>query len=145
MFRGEGSRVWRCRRAASATTVSGSSTSPRPAVSPAITAVMAGLTAGLGLVLDPDTVVAEAARRQRHTLLPSPRNMPIDTFVVLMMENRSFDHYLGWLPNADGRQAGLHFTDTHGKTYVTHRLAGNYQGCAFLDPDHSWDGGRTEM
>ncbi len=24
-----------------------------------------------------------------------------------MMENRSFDHYLGWLPGADGRQAGL--------------------------------------
>ena len=29
---------------------------------------------------------------------PSPRNMPIDTFVVLMMENRSFDHYFGWHP-----------------------------------------------
>ena len=39
--------------------------------------------------------------------LPGPRNLPIDTFVVLMMENRSFDHYLGWLPGADGRQAGL--------------------------------------
>ncbi len=23
--------------------------------------------------------------------------------VVLMMENRSFDHFLGWLPGADGR------------------------------------------
>jgi phospholipase C len=109
------------------------------------TAVTAGLAAGLGLVLDPDTVVAEAARRQRRAQLPSPRNLPIDTFVVLMMENRSFDHYLGWLPGADGRQAGLHFTDTHGKTYPTHRLANNYQGCGFLDPDHSWDGGRTEM
>ena len=30
--------------------------------------------------------------------LPSPRNLPIDTFVVLMMENRSFDHYFGWVP-----------------------------------------------
>jgi phospholipase C len=109
------------------------------------TAVMAGMTAGMGLLLDPNTVVAEAARRQRRVALPSARNLPIDTFVVLMMENRSFDHYLGWLPGADGRQAGLHFTDTHGKTYATHRLANNYQGCGFLDPDHSWDGGRTEM
>ena len=24
-----------------------------------------------------------------------------------MMENRSFDHYLGWMPNADGHQAGV--------------------------------------
>ena len=30
--------------------------------------------------------------------------MPIDHFVVLMMENRSFDHYFGWLPNADAVQ-----------------------------------------
>ena len=35
---------------------------------------------------------------------PAPRNMPIDHFVVLMMENRSFDHYFGWLPGADGVQ-----------------------------------------
>src|SRR6201991_285275 len=109
------------------------------------TAVTAGLTAGLGLVLDPDTLVAEAARRQRQARIPSPRNLPIDTFVVLMMENRSFDHYLGWLPGADGRQAGLRFTDAHGQTFATHRLVNNYQGCGFLDPDHSWDGGRTEM
>jgi phospholipase C len=56
------------------------------------TAVTAGLAASMGLVLDPDTLVAEAARRQRQVQLPSPRNLPIDTFVVLMMENRSFDH-----------------------------------------------------
>src|ERR1019366_5132914 len=77
------------------------------------TAGTAGLAASRGLVLDRDTLVAEAARRQREVATPSPRNLPIDTFVVLMMENRSFDHYLGWLPGADGRQAGLHYTDTH--------------------------------
>jgi hypothetical protein len=109
------------------------------------TAVTAGLSAGLGLVLDPDTVIAAAARTQRQVALPSPRNLPIDTFVVLMMENRSFDHYLGWLPGADGRQAGLRFTDAHGRTFATHRLVNNFQGCGFLDPDHSWQGGRTEM
>src|ERR1700761_401796 len=109
------------------------------------TAVMAGLSAGMGLVLDPDTVVAQAARRQRQVDIPSPRNLPIDTFVVLMMENRSFDHYLGWLPGADGRQAGLQYTDQSGHKFATHRLNGTYQGCGFLDPDHSWQGGRTEL
>jgi phospholipase C len=109
------------------------------------TAVSAGLTAGMGLVLDPDTVLAEAARRQREVQIPSPRNLPIDTIVVLMMENRSFDHYLGWLPGADGRQAGLTFADDHGVRHATHRLVDFYQSCGFLDPDHSWDGGRTEL
>jgi phospholipase C len=109
------------------------------------TAVTAGLAAGMGLVLDPDTLVAQAARRQRAVQIPSARNLPIDTFVVLMMENRSFDHYLGWLPGADGRQAGLEFADGHGRTHSTHRLRHDFQGCGFLDPDHSWQGGRTEL
>ncbi len=36
------------------------------------TAMTAGLAAGLGLVLEPDTVVAEAARRQRGTRFLRP-------------------------------------------------------------------------
>src|SRR3954451_11061207 len=87
------------------------------------TAAAAGLAAGLASTLSPATIVAEAARVQRREHLPSPRNMPVDTFVVLMMENRSFDHYLGWLPNADGRQAGLSYVDKQGKTWTTRRLA----------------------
>ena len=75
------------------------------------TALTAGL-AGLAMTLPSETLVAEAAKRQRRNHLPSPKNLPIDTFVVLMMENRSFDHYLGWMPKADGRQAGLTFYDT---------------------------------
>jgi len=109
------------------------------------TAVTAGLSAGLGLMLNPDTVLAHAARLQRRVQVPSPRNLPIDTFVVLMMENRSFDHYLGWLPGADGRQAGLQFTDNEGRTFSTYRLGTDYQGCGHLDPDHSWTGGRTQL
>src|ERR687887_2216043 len=98
------------------------------------TAVAAGLASGLGLVLDPNVLVGEAARAQRRTPLPSPRNLPIDTFVVLMMENRSFDHYLGWLPGADGRQAGLTYKDKQGKPHSTHVLAPDFQGCAYADP-----------
>jgi phospholipase C len=109
------------------------------------TAKVAGVAAGLSTVLPADTLVAEAARAQRRVKLPAPRNLPIDTFVVLMMENRSFDHYLGWLPGADGRQAGLRFTDRDGQTFSTHRLAPDWQGCGHPDPDHSWDGGRIQM
>jgi phospholipase C len=109
------------------------------------TAVGAGLAAGLGTVLSPDTLIAEAARKQRRQPLPKPRNIPIDTFVVLMMENRSFDHYLGWLPGADGRQAGLTFADRSGTAHDTARLAPDFQGCAHPDPDHSWEGGREQV
>ena len=109
------------------------------------TALTAGLAAGLGTVLDPETLVAEAARKQRRHKLPSPRNLPIDTFVVLMMENRSFDHYLGWLPGADGRQAGLTYIDLAGASHATHRLAPDFQGCEHPDPDHSWEGGRQQV
>src|SRR3954449_4275328 len=83
------------------------------------TALAAGLATALGTVLDAETLVAEAARKQRRRPLPSPRNLPIDTFVVLMMENRSFDHYLGWLPGADGRQAGLTYVDSADQPHQT--------------------------
>jgi phospholipase C len=109
-------------------------------------ALTAGLTAGMGLTLGPDRLVAEAAARQRKASpLPAPRNIPIDTFVVLMMENRSFDHYLGWMPKADGRQAGLSYVDRAGLRHETKPLAPDWQGCGHPDPDHSWDGGRGQL
>src|SRR3954467_195399 len=108
-------------------------------------AVSAGAAASLGTVLDPDALIAEAARRRGRPHLPRPRNMPIDTFVVLMMENRSFDHYLGWLPKADGRQAGLTYTDTAGQAHQTHRPTPDWQGCGPPGPDASWGGGRIEL
>jgi phospholipase C len=108
------------------------------------TAAGAGVAAGLAMQLSPQTLIAEAASRQA-TPLPNPRNLPIDTFVVLMMENRSFDHYLGWLPNADGMQAGLSYVDRDGVTWQTRPLAPDWQGCGHPDPDHSWDGGRGQL
>ena len=108
------------------------------------TAMVAGL-AGLGTVLDPDVLVAEAAKRQRRARLPRPRDIPVDTFVVLMMENRSFDHYLGWLPGADGRQAGLSYVDRNGVRHETRRFAPDFQGCDHPDPSHSWTGGREQV
>ncbi|WP_205696916.1 alkaline phosphatase family protein [Conexibacter sp. SYSU D00693] len=109
------------------------------------TALAAGLGIGAATTLAPDVLVAEAARRQRRVPLPSPRNMPVDTFVVLMMENRSFDHYLGWLPGADGRQAGLEYVDADGRAHRTARLAPDWQGCGHPDPDHSRKGGLVQL
>src|SRR3954469_4410485 len=109
------------------------------------TAVAAGLAASAGLTLGARRLIGQAARRQRRFTLPPSRDLPIDTFVVLMMENRSFDHFAGWLPGADGRQAGLRYVDDDGKTYQTHPLAPDYQGCAYNDPDHSWEGGRAQL
>jgi phospholipase C len=107
------------------------------------TAALAG-AAGLASVLPIDTLISEAAKRQTAAPFPSPRNMPIDHVVVLMMENRSFDHYLGWFPNADGKNAGLTYPDDQGKRHPTHPLAPDFQGCGFDDPDHSFKGGREE-
>ena len=90
-------------------------------------ALTGGLAMGMAGLLSPDTILAEAAAATR-TDVPAAANLPLDTIVVLMMENRSFDHYLGWLPGADGRQAGLTFTDLKSASYATHRLQGIYQG-----------------
>jgi phospholipase C len=60
------------------------------------------------------------------------------------MENRSLDHLLGWLPNADGKQAGLTYVDNQGVAHQTYSLSGDYTGCPHPDPDHSYDAGRLE-
>lgn len=79
--------------------------------------------------------------------LPEPKESGIDHIVVLMMENRSFDHFLGWVPGADGQQAGLSFPDKNGAQVPTFHLATDpaygFQGCGKEDPSHSYDGGHT--
>jgi phospholipase C len=60
--------------------------------------------------------------------------------VVLMMENRSFDHFLGWLPGADGRHDLTFVSAVDGNTYPNYPLAPDFQGCGYSDPDHSWEG-----
>jgi phospholipase C len=86
------------------------------------------------------TVLQSAIRPQ----LPPPSQSGIEHIVVLMMENRSFDHFLGWLPNANGTQAGLTYPDPSGAPQPTHELAPDFTGCGFNDPDHSYDGARIE-
>ncbi|MBS0447956.1 MAG: hypothetical protein JSR59_18625 [Proteobacteria bacterium] len=71
-----------------------------------------------------------AARTVADVELPPPTQSGIDHFVVVMMENRSFDHLLGWVPNADGLFFGLGFRDANGTLQATHDLAPDYQNCA---------------
>ena len=80
-----------------------------------------------------------------QSALPSPDASGIDHIVVLMMENRSFDHMLGWLDGADGRQRGLTLSRRRRACRIaTYRLAPDFQGCGHPDPDHSYEGGRIE-
>lgn len=76
--------------------------------------------------------------------LPNPADSGLDHIVFVCMENRSFDHYLGWLPGADGRQSGLSYPDSKGVLHRTHHLT-KRQGCGFNDPDHSYEGGRVQF
>src|SRR5262245_60712872 len=61
--------------------------------------------------------------------LPDPKESGIEHIVVVTMENRSFDHLLGWLPGANGVQAGLTYTDVSGTPYSTYPLTPDYTGC----------------
>ncbi|MDB6034624.1 MAG: phospholipase [Verrucomicrobiales bacterium] len=98
----------------------------------------AALAAGLSLGGNPISAAP------RNKVLPLPNKSGVDHIVVVMMENRSFDHYLGWLPGADGKQAGLSYVDRNGLVQFTFPLAPDYQGCDHPDPDHSYQGARVE-
>ena len=86
--------------------------------------------------------VAQAGLR---SLPADPKEAGFDHVVLVMMENRSFDHYLGWVPGADGVQAGVSLKDSAGNTYHSYDLAPNFQNCNLADPDHTYAGGRKEI
>jgi phospholipase C len=93
-----------------------------------------------GLAAGTIRAVAEAAPPP----LPAPAQSGIDHVIVVMMENRSFDHFVGWVPGADGRQSGLRFVDRYGVPHWTWHLQ-DFQGCSHPDPDHSYEGGRIQF
>ena len=76
--------------------------------------------------------------------LPDPASSGIEHIVAVTMENRSFDHFFGWMNYADGQQAGLSYVDTNGIAHATHSLHGDNTGCPAADPDHSYSGARIE-
>ena len=107
---------------------------------------LAGVAGGAGALATANLLRTPAGRVLGSTgKLPSPNSSGIEHIVVLCMENRSFDHMLGWVPDADGAQAGLSFRDLSGASHPTYHLSPDWQGCAFQDPDHSYDGGRAQL
>jgi phospholipase C len=133
-------------------------------------ALVAGAAAATGVVGWHATASAAIAREQllptRSILDGAPSDSGIDTVVVVMMENRSFDSFLGWLadddgylergharygagfsvegqqhlvyPAPDGRLVRTaHYPERSGTTNI-------HRGCGHNDPGHSWDAGRAE-
>ncbi len=103
-----------------------------------------GAAAGIAATAAVPSAAAATSRASALAALPNPRSSGLDHIVFLCMENRSFDHFLGWLPGADGKQAGLRYKDDKGVSHSTHHLT-TRQGCGFNDPDHSYEGGRTQL
>jgi phospholipase C len=73
----------------------------------------------------------------RHHL-PDPKSAPFDTVVVLMLENRSFDHLLGLGARRQRQAGGLTFPDLHGRPVPTAALGNDFQACGDKDPSHDW-------
>lgn len=91
------------------------------------------------------------AQSSMSTPLSSTDQSQIDHIVIVTMENRSFDHLLGWLPHANGIPAqGLSYPDAHGVNHPVYSLTSgptspsvDYTGCGHPDPDHSYIGSRV--
>jgi phospholipase C len=134
-----------------------------------------GAMAGAVAVLAQCSNGSSKARRLPATTTTSPRatslldgapaDSGIDTVVVAMMENRSFDSYFGWLARderyieqgrsrygaqfAVGGNSFQSFPGPDGKSVKTFRRvlsddAQPWRGCGHPDPGHGWDKGRAE-
>lgn len=110
---------------------------------------------------------ARAARGRRASWLDRPAaECPVDTVVVLYLENRSFDHMLGWLGDDEqylerGRSRfGADFT-VNARTRASYRLPDGtpvptyslvdsgmtnpWRGCGHKVPGHGWTAGRVQL
>src|ERR1700747_2792422 len=90
--------------------------------------LLGGLTAAASAAAIGGTSSFVRVARAAASKLPETSSSGIDHVVLVMMENRSFDHLLGWLPDANGRQSGLIYTDKAGVPHPTYHLT-DYQNC----------------
>jgi phospholipase C len=95
--------------------------------------------ASSGLAITGADLLSQAVAHAASTIR-ADGSQGIRHVVVLMMENRSFDHFLGWVPGADGRHDLTFVSAVDGNTYPNYPLAPDFQGCGYSDPDHSWEG-----
>ena len=106
------------------------------------------------------------AEKWRSVLDAAPDESGIDTVVIVMMENRSFDSYLGWLGHeskylergrsryganfrvmGSQRESYLAVDGTMVSTAHHSVLAGptdDFRGCGHPDPGHGWNAGRVQ-
>jgi len=108
-----------------------------------------------------------ACRPPADSILNLPAtSSPIDNVVIVMMENRSFDHWLGWLGTDDawhdnavsrygpdatvnGSQTQTYLDPSGNPVPTAHLLdylaSGNpWRGCDHPDPGHGWNHGRIQ-
>ena len=111
------------------------------------------------------TVFPTGYKPRHNALNHSAKNAPFDTIVIVMSENRSFDHWLGWLGadeaylDAGRSRYGRFFTvdannqqtfaGPNGPQATQHMngwdyLSDPYRGCDESDPNHSWTAGRSQ-
>ena len=90
------------------------------------------------------------------SVTPVPGSSGIDHVVVVMMENRSFDHFMGWMPNANGiglspdgavvdetRYQSFVYPDKNGTLHPIWQTT-QLNGCGQQDQDHGYTGGRIQ-
>jgi phospholipase C len=117
--------------------------------------------AGIGATALGANKARAAAPNVPNVVLPllgvetTPARTPVKHLVVVMMENRSVDHYLGWYskenPAFDGtqthryvdRRAGQDDVVRHTESWGAHGR-NDYNARFFKDPDHGWKGGRYQ-
>ena len=129
------------------------------------TAVGVGLSRRSGAATAPDAGAPPSSTFIEAALptLPNPAESGIEHIVVVMMENRSFDHFFGWLPKANGtgvtvdlnpgsptygRQLkgpsdSFHYPDAD-KNYHSIYNESQLAACGLADQDHSFNGGRVQ-
>lgn len=94
------------------------------------------------------TYGAGASAAQTLGIGPSlARRIPVRHIVVVMKENRSFDHLLGRLrswgqPDAEAVPEGYSNVDPHGEAVFPHRAATT---CIGDNPDHQWDATHADV
>jgi phospholipase C len=92
---------------------------------------------------------ASAAASGGAGALPDPADCGIDHIVQVMMENRSYDHLLGWVPNSNGIQNQA-FVNNAGELVPTFHMGNSdpaygFQGCGWEDPAHGYADGRVHL
>src|SRR5260370_4722846 len=94
--------------------------------------------ASTGAAITGSEFLSQTAANAAPALSPQGSN-GIEHVVVLMIENRSIDHFLSWLPAANGR-SDMSYLATDENVYSNYPLSPDFQTCGCSDPDPSYEG-----